>query len=90
MLDINQHITSLSEMELFVRYLYDVVKVAFHPDEPFDDYVSIGSDNYVFTKSEAHTLNQRMKECFKVCKQENIDIYEFMMQFSPIHSLMLN
>ena len=90
MFDINQHITSLSEVEAFARYLYDEAKVAFHPDEPFEDYVSTGSDNYAFTEAEAKILNQRMDESFAVCENEDVDIYEFMMQFSLIHSLMQN
>lgn len=90
MFDINKHITSLSDVELFTRYLYYKVKIAFHPDESFEDYVITGSDNYAFTNAEAKILNQRMAESFAVCKNESIDIYEFMMRFSPIHSLMQN
>ncbi len=88
MFDINRHITTLSEVESFARYLYDEVKIAFHPDESFQDYVSTGTDHYSFSKSEAAILNQRLEECFNVCENEGVDIYEFMMQFSPIHSLM--
>lgn len=88
MFDISQHITSLSEVESFAKYLYNEAKVAFHPDESFEDYVSIGSDCCAFTKAEAEILNHRMEESFVVCEKETVDIYEFMMQFSPIHSLM--
>ena len=90
MFDINKHITSLSEVESFARYLYYDTKVVFHPDESFEDYVCAGSDSYAFKKSEARLLNQRMEEAFAVCENENVDIYDFMMQFSPIHSLMPN
>lgn len=90
MFDTNQHITSLSEIEAFARYLYNDVKVAFHPDEPFEDYVNIDTDCFTFTNAEAEILNHRMEESFAVCKNENVDIYEFMMQFSPLHILMQN
>lgn len=90
MFNINQRITSLSGVESFAKYLYDVAKVNFHPDESFEDYVITGSDSYAFTKVETKILNQRMEESFAVCNKENVDIYEFMMQFSPIHTLMQN
>lgn len=80
----------MAEVKDFARFLYEEAKIAFHPDDSFEDYVYIGSNLPVFTKAEAKSLNLRMKECFNVCRQENIDIYEFMMQFSPIHSLMPN
>lgn len=80
----------MSDVEAFAHYLYDDAKVAIHPDESFDNYTKIDCGDYAFTTSEAEILNLRMEECFDVCRQENVDIYEFMMQFSPIHSLMLN
>lgn len=90
MFDINQHISSLLDVELFARYLYDVTRIAFHPDDSFEGYVSMNSNKQSFTPDEAHTLNQRMKESYQVCEKENVDIYDFMMQFSPIHALMSN
>lgn len=86
MFDINHTITSLSEVESFARFLYEDVKVAFHPDESFENYVTLGSRNHTFSQLEANILDLRMDEAFDVCEKENVDIYEFMMQFSTIHS----
>ncbi len=87
MFDINQQITSISDVETFAKYLYDEAKVAFHPDESFEDYVIVESDSRAFSKEESRILNKRMEESFAVCEREKEDIYDLMMQFSPIHSL---
>lgn len=84
MFNINQPITSLTGVEAFAHYLYDDIKVAFHPDDSFEDYVGIDSGQSAFTKAEAETLNLRMEESFAVCENENVDIYEYMMQSSPL------
>lgn len=90
MFDIYRPITTLSGVKSFAQYLYGEIKLAFHPDESFEDYIDIDSHNYVFSKSEAKCLNKRMEECFKVCEKEKVDIYNYMMQYSPIHSFMRN
>ncbi len=90
MFDIYRPITTLSGVKSFAQYLYGEIKLAFHPDESFEDYIDIDSHKYIFTQSEAKSLNERMEECFNVCDKENVDIYEYMMQYSPLHSLMQN
>ncbi len=85
MFEITKKITSLSDVKSFARYLYEEAKVVFHPDDSFEDYINIDTHNRSFSKSEAAILNQRMEECFNVCEKENEDIYEVMMEFSPLH-----
>lgn len=60
-------------------FLYDCVKtlklgIGFHPDTDFFNYVD-ENDKPVFSKDEAHLLNESIKKCFKKCKDLGLDIY---------------
>lgn len=88
MFNIYSPIKSLADVKAFTLYLYNEKQVAFHPDDPFEDYINMDDHERSFSSEEAQTLNSRIEECFDICHKENVDIYDFMMQFSPIHSLM--
>lgn len=88
MYNIYKPIKTLEEVKGLSLYLYYEKHVAFHPEDPFEDYINTDDNNQCFTTEESIALNSRMEECFDVCQKEDVDIYNFMMQFSPIHSLM--
>lgn len=77
MFDIHKTILTIQEVKDFAKYLYSVHKVAFHPDDTFDEYISSNKDN-LFSKEEIELLNIRMEECFVICNKYNQDIYDVM------------
>lgn len=77
MFDIHKNILTIQEVKDFAKYLYSVHKVAFHPDDTFDVYISSNNEK-LFSKEEIEILNIRMEECFDVCNKYEKDIYELM------------
>lgn len=77
MFDIHKNILTIQEVKDFAKYLYSVHKVAFHPDDTFDVYISSNKEN-LFSKEEIELLNIRMEECFNICNKYDQDIYELM------------
>lgn len=77
MFDIHKNILTIQEVKDFAKYLYSVHKVAFHPDDTFDVYISSNNEK-LFSKEEIGILNIRMEECFDVCNKYDQDIYELM------------
>ncbi len=56
--------------------------VSFHPDDDFNDYVNFKEDTPCYSKDEADLRNELMNNCFDVCENEGIDIYELMLEVS--------
>lgn len=50
----------------------------FHPDTDFNDYVNLDTQVPAYSKEEAALRNELMGQCFTVCHQNGIDIYDFM------------
>ncbi len=50
----------------------------FHPDNDFNDYINLETQQPTYTKTEADFRNELMKQCFSVCNQNGIDIYDTM------------
>lgn len=55
----------------------------FHPDTPFEDYIHGETRQATYTRAEADIRNQLMEQCFDVCEQVNIDIYEIANEIFP-------
>ena len=72
-----QKIRTLSDVETYAKELIDE-GTNFHPDDDFCDYVDIETGEPSFTKEGVDLRNDLMKECFKVCSQNQINIYNFM------------
>jgi hypothetical protein len=75
-------INCIKDAENFLQFLYDEYDLAFHPDDPFDQYID-RTGNRLFTDEQASYLDMVMKKCFEVCEQNGTDIYEVM---DPIQS----
>ncbi len=69
-------INSVEEIKSFFQMLYDKHDLAFHPDDPFDDYVNIETKNKVFSKEDSVVLDQAMEDCFTYCEENDLDIYD--------------
>lgn len=70
-------INSIEDVEAFFQFLYDEYDLAFHPDDPFHDYI----DRYgkpLFTKEESDYLDSVMHKCFEVCEQNGTFVYHVM------------
>ena len=80
----HSHITSITEVEEFAQFLFNQKKLAFHPDDDFAEYVSMGTNEPLFNSEEIVLFNQLTEECFKVCETANVDIYEVMGKYHPL------
>lgn len=71
------NISTIEEVKSFFSTLYNDLDLSFHPDDHFDSYGSNINNEWVelFTSEEADKLDNIMHECFKICYQNNIDIY---------------
>ncbi len=65
-------IKDLDDVIDFMISLYNDHQLNFHPDTPFEDYVSSNTDNPVFTPQQALQLNAVMDKCFDVCGKTDI------------------
>ena len=50
----------------------------FHPDNDFNDYVNLQTQQPAYTKADAELRNKLMNQCFSVCTENGIDIYDTM------------
>lgn len=60
--------------------------VSFHPDDDFNDYVIFKEDKPCYSKEEADLRNELMNNCFEVCENEGVDIYELMLEVTLIET----
>lgn len=51
---------------------------AFNPDNDFKDYINLETQQPTYTKAEADLRNELMNQCFAVCEQSGIDVYDTM------------
>ncbi len=73
---------------------------SFHPDNDFGDYINLETQQPTYTKAEADLRNELMSQCFSVCNENDIDIYDIMSEvtlketeldkFIPLPSASLN
>lgn len=70
------HINTVEEVEAFFDHIVKERKINFHPDNNFEDYVSIETHEPSFTPEECAIYNRLMNESFAICDQSNVDIYE--------------
>jgi len=54
--------------------------LSFHPDDDFNDYVNLTNNTPSYNNEDADLRNKLMNECFDVCENEGLDIYEIMME----------
>ena len=62
-----------------VKHFFKLLKkynISFHPDDDFDNYISLPGPKQSFSPSEASRLDAVMDQCFQVCNVKDVDIYE--------------
>ncbi|MFC0513105.1 hypothetical protein ACFFGT_02800 [Mucilaginibacter angelicae] len=74
-----QEIHTIEDVEVFMR---DLAKegVNAHPDELFENYVNIKTNEPTFSAEDATLRNSLMERSFVICKDAGIDIYDFMQE----------
>lgn len=72
-----KQINNLNDVEAFAKQIINE-GVSFHPDDDFNDYVVLKTNNPCYIKLEADDRNELMNQCFEVCEKNNVDIYDFM------------
>lgn len=81
-------ITNADDVASFAKHLIQVEKLSVHPDDDFNDYTTYETRLPFYTEKEAELRNQLMNQCFDVCEQSNIEIYEIF--YSEMKHLLVN
>ena len=81
-------ITNADDVASFAKHLIQVEKLSVHPDDDFNDYTTYETRPPFYTEKEAELRNQLMNQCFDVCEQSNIEIYEIF--YSEMKHLLVN
>ena len=70
-----KQITTTKNVVAFAKQLIKE-GVSFHPDDDFNDYINLETQEPTYTKEDANFRNELMNQCFSVCKKNGIDIYD--------------
>ena len=71
----SQPITNIEDVRKFFLYLQDCLRLNFHPDTDFADYVKITTGDPSFSRKEVANYNSLMDQCFAVCETTKTDIH---------------
>ena len=71
-------IITVDEVVDFAHFLLEVDSVNFHPDTGFEDYINLEKHEPTYTPDEVKAYNALMEQCFDVCEEAKVDIYEVM------------
>ena len=74
-----KEIKSIGDVEAFAKQLIDE-GLSFHPDDEFNDYISLKDNKRSYTAEEAESRNELMRQCFDICENEGVDIYDLMLE----------
>lgn len=69
-------ITNVEDVATFARQLINVEKLSVHPDDDFKDYAFFDTREPMYSEAEAEKRNRLMNQCFAICEDNNIEIYE--------------
>lgn len=72
-------INNLSDVRAFSKALI-MEGTSFHPDNDFTEYIIKVSENPAYSFKEAKFRNSLMEECFFICANEKVDIYDVMFE----------
>lgn len=74
-----EKILTIEDVKQFAKQL-TAEGLSFHPDDDFNDYVNIAAGAPSYSTQDAEIRNELMNQCFAVCENEGLDIYEIMME----------
>lgn len=71
-------INTIDDVKLFAFQLVNEENLSFHPDNDFSDYINLNTKEPLYSAEEVGPLNIMMDNCFILCEQAEVDIYELM------------
>lgn len=71
-------IKTISDVKAFATYLVQVENLSFHPDDDFKEYITSDMKPF-YSEKEAELRNKLMNDCFNVCNEQNVEIYELLL-----------
>lgn len=80
----NFNIETPHDVARFFFWLMFDCKVNFHPDENFNDYISLETNENPFNDKQTDMYNEIMDECFEVCEKYGRDIYEISIKVAQL------
>lgn len=78
-----EQIETIEHVQQFAQDLLNEGTV-FHPDDDFRDHIK-GNNLPSFSRKEAEKRNRLMRQCFRVCKREEVDVYGVMLEIVSKH-----
>lgn len=75
-------VTKIKNTNDVIAFAKQLVKegINFHPDDDFNDYINLETKEPSYTNGNAKRRNKLMNQCFAVCKKNNVDIYDTMLE----------
>jgi hypothetical protein len=75
-------ITEIKSLEDVTEFVIQLVSegLNYHPDDDFENYVSIETSEPSYTPDEALLRNRLNTQCFEVCELVGADIYDISME----------
>ncbi len=74
-LDMIQKIETVEDVTMFFNELLNE-GIAFHPDNPFENYIQDETEQPFYSDEEIQVRNELLVQAFLVCEREDVDIYE--------------
>lgn len=72
-------ILTIQDVKKFAKQL-TAEGLSFHPDDDFNDYINFSTNEPSYNTEEADLRNELMNQCFEICENEGVDIYEIMLE----------
>lgn len=72
-------ILTIEDVKQFAKQLI-AEGLSFHPDDDFNNYINFKTNERSYNIEEANLRNNLMNQCFEICENEGVDIYEVMLE----------
>lgn len=69
-------ILNVNDVIAFAKQLIVNENLSVHPDDDFNAYVKYETKLPFYSDKEAEIRNELMTQCFNICEENNIEIYE--------------
>jgi hypothetical protein len=83
-----EDIKTISDIKSFYASILNE-GIMMHPDDNFFDYINSATGEPTYSEQEATKRNNLLSECFRVCDDANICIYELMLSTAKKNDPML-
>lgn len=73
-------IRNVEDVKSFFHHIVYERNITFHPDDRFEEYFNLETDEPSFTPEECEIYDHLMDLCFDVCEAAGADIYDLCMK----------